>query len=31
VAESPTWAHPVIVGKNIVIKDETTLAMWGLE
>jgi outer membrane protein assembly factor BamB len=31
VAESPTWAHPVIVGKSIVIKDETTLAMWGLE
>ncbi|MGH9836243.1 MAG: PQQ-binding-like beta-propeller repeat protein [Blastocatellia bacterium] len=31
VAEKPTWAHPAIVGKNILIKDETTLAMWGLE
>jgi outer membrane protein assembly factor BamB len=31
VAEKPTWAHPAINGKNIVIKDETTLAMWGLE
>jgi len=31
VAEKPTWAHPAIVGKNILIKDETTLAVWGLE
>jgi hypothetical protein len=25
VANSPTWAHPVIIGKRILIKDETTL------
>jgi len=31
VAEKPTWAHPAIVGKNILIKDETGLAMWSLE
>jgi outer membrane protein assembly factor BamB len=31
VAEKPTWAHPAIVGKNILIKDETTLALWRLE
>jgi hypothetical protein len=31
VAEKPTWAHPAIVGRNILIKDETTLAMWSLE
>jgi len=31
VAEKPTWAHPAIVGKNILIKDETALALWGLE
>ncbi len=31
VADRPTWAHPAIVGKNILVKDETTLAMWGLE
>ncbi len=31
VAEKPTWAHPAIVGRNILIKDETALAMWGLE
>jgi outer membrane protein assembly factor BamB len=31
VAEKPTWAHPTIVGRNILIKDETTLAVWRLE
>jgi outer membrane protein assembly factor BamB len=31
VAEKPTWAHPAIAGRNILIKDETALAMWGLE
>ena len=25
VAESPTWAHPVVIGNRILIKDETTL------
>jgi outer membrane protein assembly factor BamB len=25
VASSPTWAHPVILGNRILIKDETTL------
>lgn len=25
VANSPTWAHPVVIGKRILIKDETTL------
>ena len=30
VADSPTWAHPVIVGNRILIKDEKTLAVWGL-
>lgn len=31
VADKPTWSHPVIIGKSILIKDETTLALWGLE
>jgi len=31
VSEKPTWAHPAIVGNNILIKDETTLALWRLE
>jgi outer membrane protein assembly factor BamB len=25
VASSPTWAHPLVLGKRILIKDETTL------
>jgi hypothetical protein len=25
VAESPTWAHPLVIGNRILIKDETTL------
>lgn len=31
VADSPTWAHPVIAGKRILIKDENTLALWSVE
>jgi outer membrane protein assembly factor BamB len=31
VAHSPTWAHPAIVGKNILVKDVTTLAMLSFE
>ena len=25
VAESPTWAHPLVIGNRVLIKDETTL------
>jgi outer membrane protein assembly factor BamB len=28
VADSPTWAHPVVTGRGILIKDATTLALW---
>jgi len=31
VAESPTWAHPVIVGNRVLIKDASTLALLSLE
>jgi hypothetical protein len=31
VADSETWAHPVVVGKQILIKDKSTLALWSLE
>ncbi|HEX5735871.1 MAG TPA: PQQ-binding-like beta-propeller repeat protein [Blastocatellia bacterium] len=31
VAKSPTWAHPVVIGNRILIKDGSTLALWGLE
>jgi outer membrane protein assembly factor BamB len=28
VADSPTWAHPVVMGRGILIKDATMLALW---
>jgi outer membrane protein assembly factor BamB len=31
VAESPTWAHPILVGHRVLIKDATTLALWTIE
>lgn len=31
VADSPTWTHPIIFGKQILIKDESNLTLWGLE
>jgi outer membrane protein assembly factor BamB len=30
VADSPTWAHPVVVGDGILVKDANTLALWSL-
>ncbi len=31
LAESPMWAHPVLWGKNILVKDETNLTLWRME
>jgi len=31
VAKSAVYAHPVITGKNILIKDAETLALWSAE
>ena len=31
VADSPTWAHPVLLGKRIIVKDNTTVYLWNLE
>jgi outer membrane protein assembly factor BamB len=31
VAQSPTWAHPVLVGNRLLIKDQTTLTLWSFE
>ena len=31
VADSPTWAHPVVTGKGVLIKDRTTLAFLNFE
>jgi outer membrane protein assembly factor BamB len=30
VADSPTWAHPVPTASGILIKDETSLALWQI-
>ena len=30
VAETPTWAHPVVSGKSIFVKDRTKLTQWTL-
>lgn len=30
VADSATWAHPVVFDDRILVKDETTLALWSL-
>ncbi len=31
VADSPTWAHPLVLPDGVVIKDKTTLASWSVE
>jgi outer membrane protein assembly factor BamB len=31
VAKSPTWAHPVLVGRNILVKDADMLTLWGID
>ena len=28
VADTPTWAHPAIVGRRVLVKDRTSLALW---
>lgn len=30
VAASPTWSHPVLLGNQILIKDESNLSLWAL-
>jgi outer membrane protein assembly factor BamB len=29
VADTPTWAHPAVVGSRVLVKDQTTLAAWS--
>jgi len=31
VAESPTWAYPVLIGNRVLIKDASNLALLSLE
>ncbi|HTB10525.1 MAG TPA: PQQ-binding-like beta-propeller repeat protein [Bryobacteraceae bacterium] len=30
VAESPTWAHPVVLGDGVLVKDLKSLVRWGV-
>jgi outer membrane protein assembly factor BamB len=30
VAESPTWAHPLLLDSGILVKDHQTLTLWSL-
>jgi hypothetical protein len=30
VADSPTWAHPVVLSDGFLIKDAKTLARWSV-
>ncbi|MEW6125689.1 MAG: PQQ-binding-like beta-propeller repeat protein [Acidobacteriota bacterium] len=31
VADSPTWSHPLIFGKQLLIKDEKNLTLWRFQ
>ena len=31
VADSATYAHPILFGKRILIKDNANIALWGIE
>jgi len=31
VSDTPVYAHPVIAGNRIYVKDEATLTMWTIE
>jgi outer membrane protein assembly factor BamB len=31
VADSPTWAHPALSGKNLLVKDLKSLTLWSFE
>jgi len=30
-AESPTWAHPVLTGRGVLVKDEKALTFWTFD
>jgi outer membrane protein assembly factor BamB len=31
VADSPTWAEPIISGKRVFVKDRDSIALWTIE
>ena len=30
VADKPTWAHPAVVGRQILVKDRDSLMLWSV-
>jgi len=28
VGDTPTWAHPVLLGDRVLIKEEGTISLW---
>jgi hypothetical protein len=30
VADTPTWAHPVPTSQGVLVKDDSSLALWKL-
>jgi hypothetical protein len=31
VADKPTWAHPAIIGREILVKDRDSLMRWTID
>jgi outer membrane protein assembly factor BamB len=31
LADTPVWTHPALFGRNILVKDETSLTLWSVE
>ena len=31
VADSPTWAYPIVDGKRVFVKDRDSMALWTIE
>ena len=31
VADSPTWACPIIAGNRVIVKDKDSLTLWTIE
>jgi hypothetical protein len=31
IADSQTWAHPVLLGHDLLVRDATSITLWGLQ
>ncbi len=31
VAQTPTWAHPIVIGSRIIVRDADSVALWTLK